>query len=376
MSLKVIHVINGLHVGGAEMMLHKLLSSMDRTRFDSTVLSLTAGGECRALISDLGIPIRDLDLKGGGVSPSGVLALRRLALDLEPDVIQGWMYYGNLTGSLMTKFTPGDPRLFWNIRHSVADLGREKLSVRMAIRLGGLMSRRPDKIIYNSGVSVEQHALLGYARDKGLMIPNGFELDRFVPSEQARADLRRELGLSREAVLVGVAARRHPMKGHEEFLKAAALLRSTVPEVEFVLVGRGVTMDDPVLRELVQVPELDGTVHLPGQRDDMPSFFAGLDLLCVPSLNGEGFPNVLGEAMACGVPCVATDVGESRGIIADTGRIVEPGDPVALAAALAEMLQMDPGERLDLGRRCRDRIRDHYSLGKIAEIYEGLYSSE
>lgn len=373
--MKVVHLITGLQVGGAEMMLLKLLRAMDRSTFDPVVISLIPGGECRALIETEGIPVHDLSMKNRLPSPAGILALRRLARKLEPDVIQGWMYHGNLAGVLLSRFSSGKPRLFWNIRHSVEDIGREKPMTRLVIRLGGLFNRAPYRIIFNSGMSLDQHTGFGYPREKSLMIPNGFDLDRFHPSLEARAGLREELGLPPETLLVGVAARRHPMKGHEEFLKAAALLRAGGRDVRFVLVGRGVTSSDPILRDLSGRTELEGRVLLLGQREDMPSFLAGLDLLCVPSLFGEGFPNVLGEAMACGVPCVATEVGESREIIGETGRIVRPGETAALAEAMGEMLDLDPEASLDLGGRCRGRILEHYSLKNIAERYAELYLS-
>jgi glycosyltransferase involved in cell wall biosynthesis len=372
--MKVVHVITGLHTGGAEIMLHKLLLAMDRRRFRPEVVSLIEGGEVLGKIEDAGIPVHVLGMRRGLPTAAMLLELRRLARATEPDIIQGWMYHGNLAGTLLEAFAPGKPRLFWNIRHSVDDIGREKPMTRLVIRLGGLLKRAPHRVIYNSGVSLDQHNRLGYPPEKGLMIPNGFDLNRFCPSVEARARLRGELGLAPDTLLVGVVARRHPMKGHEEFLKAAAQLRGAGREVGFVLAGRGVTSEDPVLRDLANRPGLEGMVHLLGQREDMPSFFPGLDLLCVPSLFGEGFPNVLGEAMACGVPCVATDVGESREIIGDTGRIVKPGDVTALAGAMGELLDLTAAARSELESRCRGRILEKYSLEKIMEQYAELYS--
>lgn len=372
--MKVVHVITGLHVGGAESMLLKLLGSMDRTRFQPAVISLLPGGETRSLIEATGVPVHDLGMKKGLPTPSSLLALRRLARKLEPDVVQGWMYHGNLAASLLEKFAPGKPAAFWNIRHSVADLAQEKSSTRLAIRLGSRASGLPDGIIYNSSVSLDQHALLGYRLDKGLMIPNGFDLDRFRPSESARSVLLSELALSGDSLLVGVAARRHPMKGHEEFLSAAGTLTRDGRPIHYLLVGRGVTPMDSRLKGLAEKGELKGRVHLLGQREDMPGFLAGLDLLCVPSIYGEGFPNVLGEAMACGVPCLATDVGESREIVGATGRIVPPGNVPALAEGLEAMLEGALERHSTEEVACRERIQTMYSLDKIAERYEKLYA--
>ena len=372
--MKVVHVISGLHTGGAETMLHKLLLAMDRKRFQPVVVSLLAGGEIREQIVDAGIPVHVLGMRRGRPTPATLLKVRRLARDLEPDVIQGWMYHGNLAGSFMSLFAPGPSRLFWNIRHSLYDLKHEKPMTRMIIRLGAAASSGPCRIVYNSTVSMEQHTLLGFRRDLGLMLPNGFDLDKFQPDPAARPALRHELGLDPGATLVGVVGRRHSLKGHNDFLRSAVEVNRQRPEVHFVLAGRGVSADDPFFSEFLKNRNLAGRIHFLGQRFDMPQLFAAFDLLAMPSVS-EGFPNVLGEAMACGIPCVATDVGESREIVGGAGSIVPPGDPGELAAAICAMLDLDKEDRIDLGHRCRERILENYSLEKIAGLYARLYAS-
>jgi glycosyltransferase involved in cell wall biosynthesis len=356
-------------------MLLKLLRTMDRNLFDPVVVSLMDGGEIGDHLQAEGFAVHGLGLKSGMITPGAVWRLRRLARELQPRVIQGWMYHGNLAATLTYFFAPGDPALFWNIRHSVADLGREKVMTRAVIKGGGFFASRPRRIIFNSNVSIDQHAAHGYPANKALMIPNGFDTERFHPDENARVALRDELGVGADAPLIGMVARRHPMKGHEDFLRAAALVRNVRPDVRFVLAGRGVTTEDRVLRTLVEKEDLLGKAFLVGQRSDTPAVFAALDLLCLPSSYGEGFPNVLGEAMACGVPCVATDVGESREIVADTGRIVPPGEPVALAEAMGKMLDLEEEVGSDLAVRCRARILENYSLENIAGRYAELYLS-
>ena len=372
--MRIVHVITGLAVGGAETMLLKLLRTMDRDLFNPVVVPLMDGGEIGDQLRAEGFAVQGLGLKSSMVTPGAVWRLLRLARELQPQVIQGWMYHGNLAATLMSFFAPGDPALFWNIRHSVADLGREKVMTRAVITGGGFLASCPRRIIFNSHVSIGQHAAHGYPANKALMIPNGFDTECFRPDENARAALRDELGVGADAPLIGMVARRHPMKGHEDFLRAAALVRNVRPDARFVLAGRGVTEEDRVLRTLVEKKDLPGKAFLVGQRSDMPAVFAALDLLCLPSF-GEGFPNVLGEAMACGVPCVATDVGESREIVGDTGRIVPPGEPVALAEAMGKMLDLAEEAGSDLAVRCRGRILENYSLEYIAEQYAELYLS-
>lgn len=372
--MKVIHVTTGLHVGGAEMMLLKLLGAMDRQQFAPTVISLVPGGECRTAIEALGIPVHDLGLKPGQVTPGGVLALRRLGKMLTPDVIQGWMYHGNTAATLLAKFVVGEPRLYWNIRHAVHDLGHEKRTTRALIRLGAMASRRPAGIIFNSAVSLQQHAALGYHRDGCLVIPNGFDTAVFKPDPAAGPALRRQLHLAPQTPVVGMVARLHPHKGHLNFLAAAERVHGHRPDVHFVMVGSGVTEMDPELGGFLLGKSLRDRVHLLGPRNDVARLMPGLDLLCVSSVT-EAFPNVLGEAMSCGVPCVSTEVGEAAAIIGPTGSTVPADDPAALASGLLELLQLDAAARAALGEQGRRRISERYSLAAVARRFAALYQS-
>jgi glycosyltransferase involved in cell wall biosynthesis len=373
--MRLVHVITGLAVGGAETMLRKLLCVTDRERFDPVVVSLIPGGEIGDLLKADGIPVLNAGITGLADLPGGIWRLRALARDLEPRIIQGWMYHGNLAASLMAAFSPGNPGLFWNIRHSVDDLRNEKATTRFVIRLGSRFSGQPRRIIVNSSASVGQHVGLGYRADKCLMIPNGFDTAALRPDPRARLALREELGIDGTAPVVGMVARRHPMKGHEDFLEACAMVAVGNPDARFVLAGRGVTMEDPGLAKSAAAPELAGRVHLLGQRGDAASLMAGLDVLCLSSRFGEGFPNVLGEAMSCGVPCVSTDVGEAAAIIGPVGEVVPARDIAALAAGITKILTMADDERAALGDAARQRIVDRYSLGEVARRYEELYAS-
>ncbi len=354
-------------------MLHKLLLAMDRERFDPVVVSLLAGGEILDQVEKAGIPVHVLGMKRGLISPAAILRLRGLARELSPEVIQGWMYHGNLAASLMSFFARGHPRLFWNIRHSLYDLNHEKWTTRLVIRLGAALSSRPRRILFNSMVSIDQHTRLGFPHERAMMIPNGFDLNRFQPSPEARLALRSELGLDPGTPLVGVVGRRHPMKGHDDFLRTAEEVHGKRPDVHFVLAGLGVTAEDPVFGEFLRGRDVAGNLHFLGPRNDVPALIAGLDLLALPSVS-EGFPNVVGEAMASGVPCAATDVGETAVLVGDLGKVVSPGDPGALAKAILGLLALDTDSRRILGDECRELIRREYSLERVAGIYAGLYA--
>ncbi len=242
------------------------------------------------------------------------------------------------------------------------------------IRLSAKLSHwLPTRIVYCSEVSHRLHKSLGYADDRKLIIPNGFYLEKFVPDPRARAAVREEIGVSPETPLVGMMARFDPQKDHENFFRAAAILRAELSKVQFVLCGTEVSPENPAIRKWIEEGELNDRCHLLGYRRDMPRIMAALDLVTTSSSYGEAFPMVVGEAMACGIPCVVTDIGDSSLIVGDTGYSVAARDPSALARAWADILRQDPAARRRLGENARTRVSEHYSLRTIADRYESLY---
>jgi glycosyltransferase involved in cell wall biosynthesis len=207
-----------------------------------------------------------------------------------------------------------------------------------------------------------------------LIIPNGFETGLFKPDAASRAKFRNELGLAIETPLVGLIGRYDPQKNHFGFLGAAATVAQEFPDAHFVLCGPGVDVQNGELTSRVGDSGFKERIHLLGERPDMPSITAALDIACSSSL-GEAFPNVIGEAMACGVPCVVTDVGDSAAIVGSTGKVVPPGDDLALARAVLGLLAMPDAERKALGLRARQRVIDNYSLDQVVRQYELLYES-
>jgi glycosyltransferase involved in cell wall biosynthesis len=373
MSVRVLHVINGLSVGGAEMMLYKLLSSMDRERFQPVVVCLTGQGPLRQRIADLDVPVHCVGLRLGGAAPAAVWRFLRLARHVTADVIQGWQYHGGLAARLAQLLLPRRVPVLWNIRHSVADLADEPRLMAAAVRLGARGSRTAERIIYAAQTSALQHEALGYRAEARVVLPNGFDTERFAPSEEARRRLRAELGLASSTLLIGKIARYHRMKDHAGFLRAASLLLASHPDVHFVLAGDHVDRANAELARVLAAPTLAARVHLLGRRDDVPRLVAGLDVLTSAAAYGEAFPNVLGEAMACGVPCVATDVGDSAVIVGECGRVVPPRQPAALAGAWASLLEFGPAGRASLGERARRRIVECYGLAAVVHRYEALY---
>ena len=372
--IKVLHIINDLSVGGAEMMLCKLLSEVNRERFAPTVISLRNRGRVREKIEALGVPVHSFAMRLAVPTPTSLYRLARLVRKLEPDLIQGWLAHGNLAAQLVSAFIPKSPRVLWSIRQSLYSFSYEKKTTAWAIKLGSYLSKMPVRILYNSRTSAAQHAAIGYSSDKALVIPNGFDLDVFAPSEEARRSVRLELGVDPSTILVGLTARYHPVKDHANFLYAAALLHKKHPNVQFVLLGKEVTWNNSHLRELIHRLELVERIHLLGERPDIQRITPSLDI-AVSSSCMEGFPNVVGEAMSCGVPCVVTDISDLPWIVDGTGYVVPPKNPEALAHALAKLINLGPEARKSRGLAARRRVMEHFCLSSVARCYEEVYES-
>ena len=374
--IRVLHVITDLSVGGAEMMLHKLLARISREKFEQAVISLTDRGPLGARIEALGIPVYAVGMKPGRPTPAAAWRLIRLAWRLKPDLVQGWMSHGNLAALLAGVFVPKTVPVLWNVRRSLYSLEHDKPLTRAVTWLGARLSGLPVKILYNSRIGAAQHEKFGYRADKTLVLPNGFDTELFAPSTEARSSVRFELGVSEDAVLIGLVGRYSLMKDHANFLRAAASLLKSRPDVYFVLAGRGIAWDNQALGELVRGLGIVGRTHLLGERHDMARVTAALDIATSSSAFDEGFPNVVGEAMSCGVPCVVTDVGDSAWIVGETGRVVPPRDPEALCSAWLELMEMGPAARRNLGTRARKRAEDQFSIEKIVQLYERVYEEQ
>jgi len=372
--VNVLHVITGLGPGGAEMVLSRLCSRMDRQRFPSMVVSLRERGINAARIERAGVPLVCLDMSPSRPTLGGLAQLVRVIREFRPSVVQGWMYHGNMAALFATRLARLRTPVVWNVRASLTSLANEATGTYAVIRGGALLSRRTAGIIYNSSVSAVQHERIGFAAARSKIIVNGFDDREFRPDPEARAALRRALGIGPDELLVGCVGRDHPMKDHAGFVRAAAIAASRDPRLRFVIAGEGVDDRNADLVAIVRESGLGGRLQLLGARDDMPRLYASLDIACLSSAWGEGFPNVLGEAMACGVPCVTTDVGESGVIVADTGRVVGARDMERFAAAICELAQ-DERLRAELGEAARRRVLDTYSLDAVTGEYERYYEA-
>ena len=250
--------------------------------------------------------------------------------------------------------------LAWNIRCSSLDFSRYSRLLRLVVRACAALSSTPDLVIANSAAGMESHRALGYRPVRSEIVPNGIEVDRYKPDAAARADVRLELGIANDAVVLAHVARIDPMKDHVGFLRAMALL----PDVQALLVGAGT-------EALAAAPN----VHQLGRRADVPRLLAAADIVVSSSAFGEGFSNVIAEGMACGLPPVATDVGDARIIIGDTGLVVPPGRPEALADAIRTIIAEPPAQRRARGEQARARIVESYSLERVQQRFADLYAN-
>jgi len=366
--MKITHIITDLDTGGAEIMLYKLLASLHDEALNSSVISLMGRGKVTERIEALGVKVETLDL-GQGEHPSWktIMKLRQFVRAFNPDIVQGWMYHGNIAATVAVfLFDPmcRKMKLFWNVRQTLYDINSEKIQTRWLIMLGRWLSFFPHSIIYNSNLSAEQHCNVGYSVKKTKLIPNGFDLQKFRPDKNRRQQFREELRVAESVLLVGHISRLHPMKDHATLLRAIERVVeglsdiNSKQEVLFLLIGHGVTSElskNPAIRFL-------------GERVDVPRIMSALDIVVSSSAWGEGFPNVIGEAMASKVPCVVTDVGDSAYIVGKYGRVCSVGDDQCIASSLLQLIE-NKQERKTAGKQARKRIKENYSMDKIKKEY-------
>jgi glycosyltransferase involved in cell wall biosynthesis len=374
-KLNITHIITGLNQGGAEAMLVKLVAAL-QSRCDTRVISLMDEGVHGAAIEQMGIPLHCLHMRPGALSLRALWRLRHLLKVSQPDVVQTWMYHGDLIGGLASRCA-GVRKIFWNVRHSNLEKNINRLSTRVVARLNAILSNVvPLGIVVNSHRGLAAHRHIGYADRKMVVIPNAFDIALFNKNKAGGQSLHRELGIDYDLPVLGMAARFNPQKDHQTLLRALRLVADKTNGFRALLCGSGIDTANPALRACIRECGLESHVLLLGARSEMPQFMNALDCHVLSSACGEGFPNVLGEAMACGVPCVTTDVGDAAEIVGDTGWVVPPRNPPALAKAILDALAESPEARRARGCRCRQRVVENYEISHIADVYYDLWTQD
>jgi len=367
---RVTHVITDLDVGGAEILLCRFLERSE-TRFSSTVIALRGNGRLAKRLREAGVRVVELALRSLQL-PAGVTSIRSELRRNRPDVVQTWMYHADLIGGLGARLA-GIRTVVWGL-HAAPDARRERLrpSMRAGLRAGALISTRlPAKIVCCSYETQRVHRDVGYASDKLVVIPNGFESGPRVAG--AGRAVRSELGFPEDSLLVGWVGRNHPQKDLRNLVGAFRRVVDAAPRARLVLVGQGTAPMNRALRSEVEQIGLSEHVALLGPRDDVSRLQSGFDL-AVSSSYSEGLPVVLGEAMSLGTPVVATDAGDSSVLLGDQRRIVPTRDPAALGRAILHVLELSPDQRRALGERDRERIRTTFDFERMLSAYEDLYA--
>jgi glycosyltransferase involved in cell wall biosynthesis len=336
------------------------------------VISMRDHGELRQRIEALGIPVYSLGIRGSLPGPRSVSRLVQIVRKTRPEVIHGWMYHGSLAAQFAAAFAHERPAVLWSVHQSLYSFAFEKWLTALVIRLDAFLSRAPRRIVYVSKTSASQHEAIGYKKERTLVFHPGFDTEKFAPSEEARLSVRRELGLQDDALLIGLIGRYHPVKDHGNFLRAAETLSQNHSNVRFVMCGKGVDHKNAKLGSLIRERGLEGRTFLLGERQDIERIVAALDIAASSSCS-EGFPNVVGEAMSAGVPCIVTAVSDLPEIVGPTGRIVTARDSVALADGIVELISIGRAGRQALGASARALMIERYSLESSIAQYEAVY---
>jgi len=370
---RIVHIITGLSRGGAEAILYRLVSAT-RERWDVAVISLTDDGYFGERLRALGIEVLCCRMKPAIQVLPGFLRLLRFLRRLRPQVVQTWMYHADLFGGLAARLL-GLRSIVWGIRNLHLYQGRVSRSARAAAVLCARLSRRvPRLIISCSALAAAEHRRRGYAGDRMVVIPNGYDCGQLRRDTAAGERLRSAWAALPPVFLLGMVARWDPLKDHANLLAALQMLLRTDPRVRCVLVGPGMDAGNGPLQALLRRYDLHSHVVLAGARDDIAAVMSALDVHVLPSIS-EAFPNVVAEAMACGTPCVVTDVGDAAAIVGDTGWCVPSSDPAALCAALrAARVRLAGSDAQSLRDACRARIVRDYNGERMVKAYETAWA--
>ncbi len=374
MPIKVLHVINSLGIAGAELALFRLINHSDHARFHMSVVALLYEAPLGEQLKQAGVSVDCLDLKKGSWNVDAVPRLTRLLRRDRPDIVQTWLQQSDLTGGIAARLA-GISHVFWNIRHSTLHPVFTPRHTQIVTKLCAKMARFvPERVVCCSEASRREQIQLGYPAERMHVIPNGVDMSRFKPDGAARQQFRQELGIG-DDFLFGAAGRLHAQKDYPNLITAAGEIARSRPRSHFVFCGEGVTDENPELRERINATGFPERFHLLGQQRNMPRFMAALDVFVSGARFGEGFPNVVSEAMACAVPCVVTDVGDSAVVVGDTGIVVPPEQPARLRDAALTLAELDPDHLHRLGLSALDRVRERFSLRRMVESYQQLYAA-
>ena len=367
----IVHVITGLNRGGAEQALYRLLTQ-ESDLSGVRVVSLSDGGVFQSRLETLGIEVTCLNMRSGFPSPRKWWRLVRLLRLWRPQLVQTWMYHADLLGGLAAR-AAGVP-VCWGIRNSDLSPEYSKRSTRLVAKACAWLSRWvPACAISCSTRAANVHQMLGYVVPFEVVL-NGLDVHAWIPQPALRTPVRVELGLSECAFVFAHAGRGDPQKDHATLARAFSRVHAARPEARLLMCGKGLTSGEHYFETLPFTPTACAAVLGLGPRDDLPSLWQAADAFVLSSAYGEAFPNVLAEAMACGLPCVTTDVGDAAEIVGDTGKVVPSMDEETLAQAMLGMIAMTDDERRLLGVAARERVQTRFTLKRMAAGFRRVWN--
>jgi glycosyltransferase involved in cell wall biosynthesis len=372
--MRILHIITGLGKGGAEMALCRLTEA-SRGKVEHVVVSMEDEGLYGPRLREMGIAVHELGFRPGRITVKGVHRLWRLIKDSKPDAVQTWMYHADLAGGLIARLA-GIRSVVWGIRNSNLSPKTSTWSTRLAAHLCARLSGwLPATIVSCSQGAATIHQQLGYCPSKFAIILNDYDVLRFSPQRQVALALRADWDIPLQLPLLGMVARWHPDKDHANLLTALAILRKRGRDFCCALVGPGLERGNESLWRLISEKDLMNNVILLGSRDDIPDVMNAIDLFVLSSCP-EAFPNVVAEAMACGTPCVVTNVGDAVLIVGKTGWVAPPEGPIALAQGIeAGLLAVQSSQREEISKACRERIADCFGIERMTAAYTRIWSA-
>lgn len=370
--MRLLFVTTGLNIGGAERAMHTIINNGLGERYTIKIISLRDSGFYGQKFQSDGIEVCCLNLQNPVNLVKSLLEAYNFVREFEPDVIQGWMYHGNIFSLLFSRFTRAKPKLYWGIRQTLYDIRKEKILTQLIIRLQAKLSFFTDGIIYNSKKSQNQHESIGFSKTNSIYIPNGFDLSLWKPNARKRKALKKELEIPDKSFVIGYIGRYHPMKNIELLFEVMENVLSDNANSIFLIVGKNTDRENLKLKSFYDRLPPQQVVSL-GVREDIPAVLKCIDLLCLTSAWGEGFPNVIGEAMATGIPCVATDIGDSALVIGETGWIIPPNNVELLANCINVALSESTSAYNSRSIASQKIISENYNIAKVVDNYNNVY---
>lgn len=370
--MKLLFVTTGLNLGGAERALHAMVNNGLDKRYMIKIISLRDSGHYGEKFQSDGVEVCCLNLQNPLNLVKSLLKAFNFAREFEPDVIQGWMYHGNMFSLLLGRFTRAKPKVYWGIRQTLYDIRKENVLTQWIIRLEAKLSFFAGGIIYNSKKSQNQHESIGFSKKNSIYIPNGFDLSLWKPDAGKRKALRKELEIPDNSFVIGYIGRFHQMKNIELLFEVMESVLSENTNSIFLVVGENTDRENLKLKSFYDRLPPQQVVSL-GVRADIPAVVQCIDLLCLTSAWGEGFPNVIGEAMATGIPCVATDIGDSALVIGESGWIIPPNDAECLANCISLALSESTSAYNARSVASQKIISENYNITQIVDNYTNVY---